>query len=565
MKKLKWTDLVLNGWASLGIVVSQLGLLSICILLSDGWIRALAIFLGVVGLFITAMIRHLVGNGGGIVRVLEALERANQKVSDISLDVEVPSKGMVKDLALQYNEFMERLRATFDRQQKLNVRIAYIGADARNLATATRNETSQQETVSELNFQSSDQVARSLDELTQRSTMLADMNSRNLNSARGSLAEFTEVLSDIEQVAEMMGGFEGKVTELVASSDSIRELLNTVQSFAAQTNMLALNAAIEAARAGEQGRGFAVVADEVRALAGKVGGAADQIDELVDRMGTAVRQAAEGTHGVVENTGQALKTISASTERFQEMVNDFESSHADLLMVSSAVEELAITNRESLERSNQIRELGRRIHDGMEQAFAHADEMNETTNQAVDDYLSIHIGRGGLETAIDLLRKREKIVAKMLSEILDSGIDVFDRNHIPIPNTDPQQYNVQWAEPLKKMLQPLMDQWFHNSEIKGLYFCLPVDDGGFIAVNRSELSHPQVGDPEIDRKRGREKYIASDKKRQELLKTVNTVHISTFTVISGVIVFDLIIPLYVQGRRWGTMNIGLQAEAFDLK
>ncbi|GAB1265933.1 methyl-accepting chemotaxis protein [Aurantivibrio infirmus] len=565
MKKLKWTDLVLNGWASLGIVVSQLGLLSICILLSDGWIRALAIFLGVVGLFITAMIRHLVGNGGGIVRVLEALERANQKVSDISLDVEVPSKGMVKDLALQYNEFMERLRATFDRQQKLNVRIAYIGADARNLATATRNETSQQETVSELNFQSSDQVGRSLDELTQRSTMLADMNSRNLNSARGSLAEFTEVLSDIEQVAEMMGGFEGKVTELVASSDSIRELLNTVQSFAAQTNMLALNAAIEAARAGEQGRGFAVVADEVRALAGKVGGAADQIDELVDRMGTAVRQAAEGTHGVVENTGQALKTISASTERFQEMVNDFESSHADLLMVSSAVEELAITNRESLERSNQIRELGRRIHDGMEQAFAHADEMNETTNQAVDDYLSIHIGRGGLETAIDLLRKREKIVAKMLSEILDSGIDVFDRNYIPIPNTDPQQYNVQWAEPLKKMLQPLMDQWFHNSEIKGLYFCLPVDDGGLIAVNRSELSHPQVGDPEIDRKRGREKYIASDKKRQELLKTVNTVHISTFTVISGVIVFDLIIPLYVQGRRWGTMNIGLQAEAFDLK
>ncbi|GAB1268601.1 methyl-accepting chemotaxis protein [Aurantivibrio infirmus] len=565
MKKLKWTDLVLNGWASLGIVVSQLGLLSICILLSDGWIRALAIFLGVVGLFITAMIRHLVGNGGGIVRVLEALERANQKVSDISLDVEVPSKGMVKDLALQYNEFMERLRATFDRQQKLNVRIAYIGADARNLATATRNETSQQETVSELNFQSSDQVGRSLDELTQRSTMLADMNSRNLNSARGSLAEFTEVLSDIEQVAEMMGGFEGKVTELVASSDSIRELLNTVQSFAAQTNMLALNAAIEAARAGEQGRGFAVVADEVRALAGKVGGAADQIDELVDRMGTAVRQAAEGTHGVVENTGQALKTISASTERFQEMVNDFESSHADLLMVSSAVEELAITNRESLERSNQIRELGRRIHDGMEQAFAHADEMNETTNQAVDDYLSIHIGRGGLETAIDLLRKREKIVAKMLSEILDSGIDVFDRNYIPIPNTDPQQYNVQWAEPLKKMLQPLMDQWFHNSEIKGLYFCLPVDDGGLIAVNRSELSHPQVGDPEIDRKRGREKYIASDKKRQELLKTVNTVHISTFTVISGVIVFDLIIPLYVQGRRWGTMNIGLQAEAFNLK
>ncbi|MFK7159622.1 PAS domain S-box protein [Marinospirillum sp. MEB164] len=78
-------------------------------------------------------------------------------------------------------------------------------------------------------------------------------------------------------VAETQKAMQG----LIASSQTIKTIVNTINGISEQTNLLALNAAIEAARAGELGRGFAVVADEVRTLAGHSRQSSNEIDGLV--------------------------------------------------------------------------------------------------------------------------------------------------------------------------------------------------------------------------------------------------------------------------------------------
>ena len=84
-----------------------------------------------------------------------------------------------------------------------------------------------------------------------------------------------------------------RTRDLVSTSQTISQIVGTINAISDQTNLLALNAAIEAARAGDMGRGFAVVADEVRKLAGDSRESSNEIDELVKQTVSKIEELAQ--------------------------------------------------------------------------------------------------------------------------------------------------------------------------------------------------------------------------------------------------------------------------------
>ncbi|MDD0843217.1 methyl-accepting chemotaxis protein [Pseudomonas sp. Gutcm_11s] len=458
-----------------------------------------------------------------------------------------------------------RLRQCIAGLQHNSLQIALASATSRLQSEQAAREATEQHSLSELIFHASEQTTSALQDISARAGGITEMNGRNLDMAHQSQQQLGEACRQMQDVNQTMEGFRHNIEALAASTAKVREILVTVQDFSTQTNMLALNAAIEAARAGEAGRGFAVVADEVRNLSQKVGSAAQQIGVLMEEMTGAMNGADEQTQRMIEQSSSSGAVVNVASEQFELMVHDFNQANDDLLMVSSALEELHATNQETHQHSSRIRELSFTIGQCMQQNFAQADATRDTTNLLIQQLCTFHLGSGRLEAITEMLFQRRDLIEAQLDELHRSGVDLFDQNYRPIANTNPQKHDVAWVEPYRRRIQPLLDEWDQGGK-DGVLYLVPMTERGYLPAARSAASQPPTGNPQVDAAKSmHQRFITVSESEMNSVRQCQHLSMGTFVIPgTSTIVFVIYTPVRVNGRRWGTISAGILPAALGV-
>ena len=242
------------------------------------------------------------------------------------------------------------------------------------------------------------------------------------------------------------------------------------------------------------------------------------------------------------------------------MVSDFEENHGSLMTITSSIEELSATNAEVHNRSNEIHTLGQQINADMKRSEAFSVSLRDATEQTLAMLSQFSIGQGPFEELLKVAIKRRDNVVKIMESVNDKGSDIFDRDYREIPNTNPPKFNVKYADALTSALQPTLVTYL--SELKGTAYNLAVDINGFLAVHYPQSSEPPTGDYEHDLNLSRHcRFYDNSETEKRRARSTSPFILQTYLRDNGDVLFDLSLPIYIKGRHWGCMALGVERSA----
>jgi methyl-accepting chemotaxis protein len=380
-------------------------------------------------------------------------------------------------------------------------------------------------------------------------------------SARGS-NELADGVAKIRDARDRAVATSQNMTSLQQRSQKIQVIADVIHEIATRTNLVALNAAIEAARAGERGRGFAVVAQEVRQLAqrtkdatGEIAGMLREIHEVADTSARSMRALAEVVSGAAAPAERAVGML----QQIQELAAESDTQ----------VQSIADMARSHSATTEQISQSVRTIIDGIERTerevpvAANAVLGLAETAEAIYGTVADHCEGDAHGAMRDLAQSCAARIGALFERAIADGkiseIDLFDRQHQPIPGTNPSKYRTRFDtftdRVLPEIQEPLLEQ--HSS----IAYAGAVDDRGYFPTHNHRYSRPLTGNYDVDLANNRTKRIFSDRTGSRCGSNRESFLLQTYKRDTGEVMHDVSAPIYVHGRHWGGFRIGYKAAA----
>jgi methyl-accepting chemotaxis protein len=197
---------------------------------------------------------------------------------------------------------------------------------------------------------------------SQKARAVADSAQKAVQISHAGRKSTEDVTAGMGRIRTQMEAIAESMMRLSEQTQTIGQIIATVEDLAAQSNLLAVNAAIEAAKAGEHGKGFGVVAQEVKSLA-------EQSRQATDRVRTILSDIQKATTAAVMATEQGGKAVEAGGKQTE--------------MAGEAIAALAGSVTEAAQAATQIAASSQQQLVGMDQVAGAMENIKQASTQNV--------------------------------------------------------------------------------------------------------------------------------------------------------------------------------------
>jgi methyl-accepting chemotaxis protein len=140
---------------------------------------------------------------------------------------------------------------------------------------------------------------------------------------------------------------------------------------------------------------------------------------------------------------------------------------------------------------------------------------------------------------------------------------VFDTVYVPMPGTDPVQYETGFCAFADSHVRPILDRLM--AEEPRLIATAITDINGYLPTHISERSQPQSADPEWNAEHCRNRRNFIDDITRRAIASDKDAMLATYSMALGqgryLPVKNVFVPLTVRGRRWGNFELAYRDDS----
>ena len=282
----------------------------------------------------------------GMIRSINGVSCTLHNQADNSNDI----SDMMFDAAKIQNESMKELNATVE---QLSISVGELADNATTLAVV----------VAETKEDGGD--------VSSKMKETVDISQIGKN-------DMHDISSAMQNINDSVGKLQLAIDEVGSASEEISNITKVIGDIADETNLLSLNASIEAARAGEAGKGFTVVASEIGKLAQTSMVSVQDIDNLVLKIKTSVRD-------VVSQAGESVNNISNSNLLIEKALGTFDVIFENIVTVGGLVQKMIQKIEEVDSVAGSVAAISEEQAASSEEILSSSDVLLEQTNGLMEN------------------------------------------------------------------------------------------------------------------------------------------------------------------------------------